>query len=347
MKRFFAFLLSLFLIYMAGMYRYPALMALGVGQVLLLLFLTAQNRICGRRIRAAFANESLRAVKGQPISCGLTVEYRGKLPPGSVRFLIRYGYGEKKKKQRLYGNGNGKETFRICPVYCGMARLHLEALWVYDYLSFGIVKKKMSAGMQVMVFPREQALDIRFPEDGCGRELETDRTEAAALSENGETFQVREYRKGDSARHLHWKLSARAGQPLVKEQEREKRQRAALFLDLQGYQECGQQDRDGFYEVLSALVLGLLRERQEILVSWQDGELKPAAMLIAEAPQCRELLARLYRMDASGGSLPVESDTDFVLDLQLRLLQGGRVLYQFPAEGLAAEIQKARILIGG
>lgn len=347
MKRFFAFLLSLFLIYMAGMYRYPALMALGVGQVLLLLFLAAQNRICGRRIQAAFAKESLTAVKGRPLSCGLTVKYRGKLPPGSMGFLIRYGYGEKKKEKRLYGNGNGKETFRICPVYCGMARLHLEAFWVYDYLSLGRVKKKMSARMQVMVFPREQALDIRFAEDGCGRDLETDRTEAAALSENGETFQVREYRKGDSARHLHWKLSARAGQPLVKEQEQEKRRRVVLFLDLKGYQECGQQDRDGFYEVLSALVLGLLREREEILVSWQDGELKTASLVVTWASQCRELLSRLYLVETSGGSLPVEPDTDLILDLQLRLFQGGRELYQFSAEGLAAEIQKVRILIGG
>lgn len=347
MKRYFALLFSLFLVYMAGMYRYPALMALGVGQALLLLFLTLQNRICGRRIQADFANESLTAVKGRPLSCGLTVKYEGKLPPGSMGFLIRYGYGEKKKRYRLYGNGGSKETFRICPAYCGAAWLHLDAVWVYDYLSLGRVKKKMSAGMQVMVFPREQALDIRFPEDGYGGGPEADRAVAAALPGDGGAFQVREYREGDSARHLHWKLSARAGQLLVKEQEQEKRRRASLFLDLKGYQECGQQDRDGFYEVLSALVLGLLREREEILVSWQNGESETAAMEITEAPQCRELLSRLYLAKAAGGGLSAEPDSGLVLDLQLRLFWGGRVVYRFPVEGLTEEMQKAGILLGG
>ncbi len=346
MKRMLFLSFSLFLVYMAGMYRYPALMALGVGQALFLLFLTVQNRVCGRRMQAAFEREAVAAVKGEPVSCELALKHGGKLPPGGMGFLIRYGYGERKRWKRLYGDG-GEAVFRIRPEYCGAVRLHLEAFWVYDYFSLGRVRKKASHEMRVMVFPGEQALDIRFPEDGHGREPEADRAGAAPPSGGGGVFQVREYRKGDSARHVHWKLSARAGQPLIKEQEQEKRRQAVLCLDLEGHGEAGQQDRDRFYELLSATILGLLREREEVLVNWRDGALGTASMEITQDSQCRELLSRLYLTERSGGSFPAERDTDFVLGMGLGLFQGDRELYRFSGEGLAEELGKVRILARG
>lgn len=345
MKRFLFLLLSFFLIYVAGMYRYPALMALGVGQVLLLLFLVVQNRICGCRMRAAFERESITAVKGEPAACGLSVQCGGKLPLGGMGFQIQYGYGEKKRRKRLYGNGESV-AFRIQPAYCGVVLLHLETLWVYDYLSLGRAKKKTSQNMRVTVFPREKALDIRFQEKECGNESEENRLGAAPLSENGDVRQVREYRKDDSFRHLHWKLSARAGQLLVKEQEQEKMRQAVLCLNLEGYGQSEPQDKDKFYELLSSVVLGLLRERDEILVKWQGGDLKISSMAITQAPQCKELLSKLYLMKAPGG-FPGNTDTDIVLDIGLRLSQGGRELYQFSGERLTEEIGRVRILAEG
>ena len=344
MKRILFLSFSLFLVYVAGMYRYSVLMALGVGQVLLLLFLVIQNCICGRRMQAAFVRESMTAVKGEPVLCELSVQYSGKLPSGGMGFRIGYGYGKKKKRKRLYGNG-GDATFQIQPTYCGAVWLHLEAFWVYDYFSLGKLKKKTPHRMRVMVFPKEQALDILFPESGYRGNPEADRMGAASLAGNGEIRQVREYRMGDSSRHLHWKLSARAGQLLVKEQEHEKRRQVVFCLNLEGYGESGQQDRDAFYELLSAVVLGLLRERDGILVRWRDEDLKISSMAITEAAQCRELLSRLYLLEIPGEGFP--ADTDFVLDMRLGLFQGGRELYRFSQENLAEEIGKTRIIARG
>ncbi len=347
MKRMLLLLFSVFLIYLAGMYRYPALMALGVGQGLLLLFLVVQNCICGRRVQAAFGRENMAAVKGEPVSCGLTVRYSGKLPTGGMGFLIRYGYGEKKRRKRLYGKADGQAAFRIVPAYCGAVWLQLEGFWVYDYFSLGRVRKKAAQRMRVMVFPKEQALDIRFPEDGYGGNPESNQAGAVALSGGGDIFQVREYRMGDSARHLHWKLSARMGELLVKEREQEKRRQAVLVLDLEGYGENRQQGRDAFYELVSAVVLGLLRVREEVCARWRDGEGRTASMEIGQASQCRELLAKLYLTEAPGEGLSARSDTDFVLTMEPRLFQGGRELYRFSGEDLQEEMRKARILADG
>ena len=93
MKRMLFLSFSLFLVYMAGMYRYPALMALGVGQALFLLFLTVQNRVCGRRMQAAFEREAVAAVKGEPVSCELALKKAGNPPPAALVLLKRKAFG--------------------------------------------------------------------------------------------------------------------------------------------------------------------------------------------------------------------------------------------------------------
>ena len=45
MKRMFFRSLSVFLVYLAGMYRYPALMILAVGQLLMALYLKIQAHV--------------------------------------------------------------------------------------------------------------------------------------------------------------------------------------------------------------------------------------------------------------------------------------------------------------
>ena len=299
MKRMFFLSLSVSLVYLAGMYRYPALMVLAVGQLLLALFLKIQVHVCGRQVQAGFRRNLVSAVKGEPVSCGLSADYRERLPAGRLRFSIRYGYGDRKKKKRLYGNAGDENTFSICPAYCGMAELCLKEVRVYDYFFLGAVKQKISDKMRIMVFPRERALNLWFPDARMQREPEDCRREASGLQGNGQIRQIREYREGDSPKSVHWKLSARTDRLLVREYEREEKGRAELFLDLSGHGEAKPREKDAFYELLSALLLGLLQNRDSVLVCWQEARGK-RRMDITEPSRCRELLAKLYLLPSGG-----------------------------------------------
>lgn len=372
MKRLCFLSFSVFMAYIAGMYRYPALMVLAVGGLLLLLFLTVQLMVCGRRVQVGFGRKVLTAVKGEAVSCKILVDYTGKLPAGRLRFSIRYGYGGGSKKgKRLYGSASGKNEFSIAPAYCGVAELCLKEYRVYDWFSFGFRKRKMSDKMQVMVFPGERELNLRFPDTGKEGAAEAYAVEAFGIPGNDRMRQIREYREGDSLKLLHWKLSARADRLLVREYEREEKGQAELLLDLSGYTEAGPEEKDAFYELLSALLLGLLRNRDGVWVHWQGEDVGAGGMDVTDPAQCRELMAGLYLLSAVGGEgLPPFSIREkafpggnlsaewekgqpgaadgrecFLLDMHLHLSAGGRQLFQFSVEKLDEELQKVQISV--
>lgn len=322
MKKFVFLLFSLCLFYVAGMYRYPALMVLAVGQLLLLAFLTVQAHVCKKHLNVRFAEKKAIAVKKESFPCELEIENGGWLPAGCIQFLITYGYGDKKwKEKRCAGSREEGTTFSVMPMYCGVEDITLEKIRIYDYLLLGFARKKISDTMQITVFPREFALDIR-----CGawesEELSGEnRAERMEIGIADEIRQIREYREGDQRSQFHWKLSARMEDLLVKEYEREQENGVELFLDLKGFDIAALGEKDRFYELLYALLLGLLRIYRKVYVSWnaadksaekkmkigKSAERKMGIggnterkMEIAEAAQCRALLMRLYELAEAG-----------------------------------------------
>lgn len=367
MKKFVFLLFSLCLFYVAGMYRYPALMVLAVGQLLLLIFLTVQSHSCKKHLNVRFAEKKAVAVKKESFSCELEIENGGWLPAGSTAFLITYGYGDKKwKEKRCVGSREEGITFSVMPMYCGVEDITLEKIRIYDYLLLGFARKKISDTMQITVFPREFALDIRCggweSEEFSGE----NQAERMGIGTADEIRQIREYREGDQRSQFHWKLSARMEDLLVKEYEREQENGEELFLDLKGFDIATQEEKDRFYELLYALLLGLLRIYRKVYVSWNAADKSAEKkMEIAEAAQCRALLMRLYELAEAGTFADKEtgqetaetekltfhsdrrygSDRELALDTKLGLYQGEKLLCQFSAEHLEEEIRKKRIVI--
>lgn len=350
MKKIFCLFLSICLIYLAGMYRYLALMVLAVGQMLLVVFSAIQVYSCRRRVQAGFEKSIMAAEKDETFFSEIFVNYEGEFPPGKLRLFMKYGYGEKKKRKSLCGTVNEKTVFSVCPAYCGMAEVRLDGIRVYDSFSIGSAKRKLSDCMRVMVFPRERALDIQDLEVRNEEGPEKSTANSALVLGRDELRQIRGYREGDSPRHLHWKLSARMDELLVREYEQEDKGRAELFLDLDGQKAASLQEKDAFYELLSALLLGLLKKRASIQVCWQARDFGEGMMEITNTAQCRELLAKLYILaadntdEAEGGDRKQTWKNRYreslVLDSRLRLFQGSRLLYQFSKERLEEEIQK-------
>lgn len=80
-------------------------------------------------------------------------------------------------------------------------------------------------------------------------------------------YALRDYVAGESSRDIHWKVSARRGQLMVKEYEEEERRRASVVLD---NREFAPWSRDGHADFERAIVLAgsvlayLLREGHEV-----------------------------------------------------------------------------------
>ena len=116
---------------------------------------------------------------------------------------------------------NSKETesidFKIKSKYCGKLIIEIQSLKIYDYLTFSSVKKKVNKSKEVIVLP--QIYDINFSSNVAninsldGEIFSKDK----AGDDPSEVFNVREYIEGDKIQRIHWKLSSKVDNVMIKE----------------------------------------------------------------------------------------------------------------------------------
>jgi uncharacterized protein (DUF58 family) len=109
-------------------------------------------------------------------------------------------------------------------------RGRLAGLWaeIASTFPFGIVqmRNQVPVAGDLVVYPRVLPVVVR-PEDERGEY----RLEKARAGGDGDFFSLREYREGDDARRIDWKVSARRGEPYVVEREARYQQETLFYLD--------------------------------------------------------------------------------------------------------------------
>lgn len=360
MKKVIFFLLMLFTFYWSGMYHSLPLLALCLAEFLLFLILYILPRVLRRHLSVAFPKRKGTALANAETVCRVTVQNKGKLPVSRIGLRLRVWYEQDSKgvEKKLYGGASCGESdleFALCPTYCGLLRVRIDRLRVYDYLSLFSSAKKIKEDMNIAIFPGEQALRITFAKFGWEQ---SDMPEEQTVSRPGDSYneirQIREYRMGDPGRHIHRNLSARTDQLWVKEYERDTDLQADILLDLTGLLDASTPSKSAFYQLLSALVLGLLKEMTMVRLHWDaaDGESSVHAN-VANKEQCRELLLSLYQAEFSQDAEPTEAsdraeafgESVFKLTAELSLFAGDTLLHRFSAETLEQEIQEKVFVI--
>jgi uncharacterized protein (DUF58 family) len=112
-------------------------------------------------------------------------------------------------------------------------RYRFETLDLATRSPFGLLERRLSesAGGTILVYPRVGQLQrawhrIYRESTETKRGRRHDRT-----AQQQEYHGLRDYRPGDSPRSIHWRTSARIGQPMVKEFEQQNEQDLAILLD--------------------------------------------------------------------------------------------------------------------
>ncbi len=110
-------------------------------------------------------------------------------------------------------------TTKISPVHCGLLEITVDSVWVSDYM--GVCRKKLRGPFAVRhvsvlprIYPVQQGTDLR---QSGAREGWQDEIAARAGSDTQEIFDTRIYQRGDTLRKIHWKLSAKTDELMVKE----------------------------------------------------------------------------------------------------------------------------------
>lgn len=283
------------LVLAGGLLGFPDLTRVGV----LLLGLPLVSLLLGRRAPVLTVH---RTVAPMPVSLGQTATVRLRATNTGARgtglLLAQEGLppalgpGHRFVLGVLARGAARTTTYAVRPQLRGHHRLGPLAVQVRD--PFGLTGRHVEVGArgELVVLPRTVPLGAgRPPGTGIGSEGEIPHLVAL----HGEDDQsIREYRDGDDLRRIHWPATARAGELMVRQEDRPARRRAVVLLDSRSQAHRGQGLDSSFEWAVSAVasvVVHLISRRYAVHLVTQETVVRGCADTAIEPMAALEVLA--------------------------------------------------------
>lgn len=353
MKKITALLILILTWYIAGKYRYISLMILAFTEFILFVAMLILPKIAKRFLHIEFSAKNQTTCKDVPLPCDLKVNNRNMLPLNHLQVKMRFQYKnfpKNKKIQKLFGFTKYKGTeqlhFEIQAPYCGLLQAELVSCQVYDYLALFFSNKKLNQYAHIAVLPPQYALNIDFSnsEQNGGNDFK-ERPILKNGDDHNEILQMREYRNGDSMRTVHWNYSAKTDQLWVKEYSHETDKSICLIADTSTQQKYTIEDAHVFYEILSAIIQGLIQKNIPVCVYWYNEEKGGLqSMEIINSNQREEMLLQLYQSSFPTQTpvvLPVAEDNPVMqLNFNLEWSFNHYLIYRFSKTDFEKEINQ-------
>jgi uncharacterized protein (DUF58 family) len=111
----------------------------------------------------------------------------------------------------------------------------LEAVTISTSFPFGLFRKSRDIPLvgEIVIWPRSDR-KVRPPHPGGGRMPRSGPLSVGSAGPRGEYRGLRSYRPGDDPRDIHWRTTARLGQPVIREYEQSDAEALWLCLDTRG-----------------------------------------------------------------------------------------------------------------
>ena len=209
------------------------------------------------------AESAASVTKGRPCAARLRFTCRGGMPVGRVRVRLqcvnRFTGETERSVHTWYGVATQSQPLALPTDQCGQLVLRVEQWECRDLLGFFSLRRRNPEPAMCTVVP-----SVREPDEGV--DFEATLSSAAQLRPKygggfSEEHDLREYRPGDMANSIHWKLSSKTDSLIVREALEQENSEVFAVLS-----RVGRDDRG--LETLYWLSLELLkREQAHILVA--------------------------------------------------------------------------------
>lgn len=261
--------------YLAFLYARAAVGLLACALAVLWVLAFVYLLFAGGRILGGIRIPIATAEQGGEVSVFLDVENRRRFPCVRIRYRLCC-------RNRL-GNKALRRWYSGCPIprgkhsYCAAVRLSaagsytvtLEKLRVYDLtgLFYRNLRVGKSAGVQVL--PDAEVVSLRITEGLRNFYGDADvYDDFRPGDDSSEIFDVREFRAGDKIQSIHWKLSAKSDDLIVRQDSQPHACPVVLILDGDG---MGARGAETFLSVAASLIFSMMDRACAHYVSWYSG----------------------------------------------------------------------------
>lgn len=232
------------------------------------------------RISAELVSNVHVANKGEAFPVTLQLNNPTRFPLSNITVYLSYKNtfsGKSFHKEYLVSADRKTKTTVVCNFlseHAGNLEISLRKIKVYDYLKLFSLNKKLRVKLHVAVLPYIHEIADDYLSNRNKMLVESDYYSSVKSGDDpSEVFAIREYREGDRQQRIHWKLSMKQDQLMIKEFSEPLNCSILIFIHL------GVSKYDDVLEMMDALLesalslsYSLLRKGQIHYFSWYDVE---------------------------------------------------------------------------
>lgn len=274
-------LLFFILLYTAILYQSQAALALCVLFIFWILASFFQVLYCRRKIKIDFPFSAYTGEKEQQAVFTFTIKNTGYLPLSGIRlgFLLLDQSGKKTEGKNLFlslgPRSRRKFSLTFSSPYCGRFYVQLKKLRICSFFSLVQILSKTDLTGEAVFFPRPLPVSVKVSEKTRYFVPEGEdslETPFLASSASGSlTEDIRSYRPRDPLKLVHWKLSARTDDLMVRTPDTGEGFSVLLFLDLAvPEQKESARQISAFFQWAASLSFALVEMKSSHLMIWFD-----------------------------------------------------------------------------
>ncbi len=235
--------------------------ALAVLLILACLFLVFRMCTLSARLMLPIAI----AQCGSPVTVHIIIENRGLLPCTKFKCLLDQNNHFLHMRQKQWIRGGmvfaGENSYHDKAVFkdYGSYELGLSKIRVYDLTGIFYMHKKVKSSANVQVIPRMQEIGVHLTESTRNFFGDADvYDDFHPGDDHSELFQIREFQKGDKIQSIHWKLSVKADELLVKEHSMPKACPVVFLLDYKNKNQRRAENVNAYLVVIASISFSLM-----------------------------------------------------------------------------------------
>lgn len=274
-------------------------------------------------------------------------------------FVRKNTISDSRKRLKLSGiASSGKKAELFCDVpgkHCGGMEYTLKKARIYDLTGFFYLTKWCRQKAVCYVMPQIYETSVIVTERARNfmseAEVYDERMPGPDVSE---VFDIREFREGDKIQSIHWKMSARMDELMVKENSLPLGCPVVLLFD----RTTDEAEMDGILTVTATISCALVEQKCAHYIAWFDGMTGDVTRMRVDAEEDLYQFLLIYYMEEKKGKRVEDLDRLYqekyrlehvveriYISRNLELKVGDNVSRKLHRRKLAEELQNVEIIV--
>lgn len=236
------------------------------------------------------------AAKNNPVTGTVILENKSSFPGMRICCqLLAHNRLTQEEERRILSffvppGGKTNKNFQITSGYCGYLDVKIEKIYLFDWFGIAAMKKSVSEEVHTSILPETFQPHILLEQTQIRQEEAEHWSPTEKGYDQSEVFSLRDYVPGDSLRQIHWKLSAKKGQMIVKEGSLPI-EKSLLFFWNKNVATAKPEEMDAMAECAVSLCQSLIRQGMIFWLGWTEGreirleEIRGEDQLLSSIPQ--------------------------------------------------------------